>query len=68
MQEYLWNQLKLVSDELNRLEVYKADCAKRGQSAADIQGQIDELLVRRQHLQKALSTNLASNVTAETHA
>ncbi len=64
MQEYLWNQLKLVSDELDRLRAYKADCVKRGQSGADIQGQIDELLVRREHLQKTLSTNLAATARA----
>jgi len=62
MQEHIWNCLKLVSDELNRLQTYKAGCIKRGQSGADIQGQIDELLVRREHLQRALCTSLASNM------
>jgi hypothetical protein len=60
MYEYLWTQLKLVSDELDRLQTYKTDCIKRGQSGADIQGQIEELLVRREHLQRALSTHLAA--------
>ncbi len=67
MQEYLWNQLRVVSDELNRLQVYKADCIKRGQSGTDIQGQSDERLVRREHLQRALSTNLAANAQATDH-
>ena len=65
MHEYLWSQLKLVSDELSRLQVYRADCIKRGQSGADIQGQIEELLVRREHLQRALSTSLTANAMPE---
>jgi hypothetical protein len=67
MHEHLWNCLKLVSDELDRLYAFKADCARRGQSGADIQGQIDELLVRREHLQRALRISLASNAAAEAH-
>jgi hypothetical protein len=65
MHEHIWNCLRLVSEELNRLQAYKADCVKRGQSGADIQGQIDELLVRREHLQRALCTSLTANAMAE---
>jgi hypothetical protein len=64
MHEHFWNCLKLVDNELNRLQAFKADCARRGQSGTDIQGQIDELLVRREHLQRALCTTLTSKVMA----
>ncbi len=65
MHEHIWNCLKLVSEELDRLQAYKVDCVKRGQSGADIQGQIDELLVRREHLRRALCTSLTANAIAE---
>jgi len=61
MHEYIWNQLRIVTEELDRLQAFKADCAARGQYAADIEGQINELLVRREHLQTILRTSLAPN-------
>ena len=59
MHEFVWNQLKVVTDELNRLENFRTDCIRRGQSCPDIEGQIHELFVRRAHLSRALTETVS---------
>ena len=63
MNEFMWKQLKIVSDQIDRLQAFQAECAKRGQYS-DVGYEIEELLVRREHLAKALRMTVPPKVTA----
>jgi len=59
MTEFIWNELALLAESLERLRHNLENCAGRSEYRDHLEGRIDELVTRREHLASALLNTVA---------
>ena len=64
MNEFFWNKLRILVEELTRLQTIRTDLVQRGLYSGDLDMQIDELSIRREHLARVLRTSVPPKVLA----
>ncbi len=65
MNEFFWNKLRILVDELSRLQAVRADQVRHGMYSGDLEMQIEELSIRREHLARVLRTSVPPTIAPE---
>lgn len=59
MTEFIWNELALLADTLERLKQNLENCTHRSEYRDHLEARIEELMTRREHLASALLNTVA---------
>lgn len=62
MHEFIWNELALLAEAMDRLQHNLDNCVGRSEYRAHVEAQLDELAARREHLVAALSRSVPDDV------